>query len=440
MKMKARILTLITCAGFLFTSCYPELAHAQTYSLIPNAILQYSDNAGAPLSGGKLYTCVAGSTCPGTPQASYADSSGTPNANPVILDSGGRATVYLSTAACYKLVLQTSAGVTLKTQDNVCAALSSNISGAIVDTTSVQTLQNKIFDNTDTITVKDNLLTLQANTDTTKQLRLDATGITTGTTRTLTSPDANTTIVGTDATQTLTNKVISVTNTLTAKDSTFTVVDDGDNTKKIAFEASGITTATTRTLTAPDASGTLVLNSNTQTLTNKTLTTPSISSLSNGRSRICSVPIGSVAYASLGTDTTPVSGTTYWAEVWLPANMTITGVSTLNGSAAANSVNVAIYAGANGSALANSALAGTAESGTNAFQDVPFTGTYPAVGPARYYVGIQYNGTSARFRTVAASTFVDVLTTSATGTFGTFPALTVPTTFTAGVGPIACFY
>ena len=44
-------------------------------------------------------------------------------------------------------------------------------------------------------------------------------------------------------------------------DSTFRISDDGDATKKVAFEASGITTGTTRTLTVPDASGTLALTS-----------------------------------------------------------------------------------------------------------------------------------------------------------------------------------
>lgn len=45
-------------------------------------------------------------------------------------------------------------------------------------------------------------------------------------------------------------------------DNVFRVQDDGDATKQIAFQASGITTGTTRTLTVQDASGTIALTSN----------------------------------------------------------------------------------------------------------------------------------------------------------------------------------
>lgn len=51
------------------------------------------------------------------------------------------------------------------------------------------------------------------------------------------------------------------TGTQTFRDNKFEITDNSDTTKKIALELSGITTATTRTLTVPDKSGTLALTS-----------------------------------------------------------------------------------------------------------------------------------------------------------------------------------
>jgi len=160
-----------------------------------------------------------------------------------------------------------------------------------------------------------------------------------------------------------------------------------------------------------------------------------------GRSRYATIPVGSVAYGSVGTNTTLVAGTTYWAEVYIPANITLTGVAVLNGATVGTDKwIVGLYATAGGAVLANSALAGTSSSGANGFQAIAFTGTYAAVGPARYWMAFQSNGITDTARTIAVSTFVDVLTKSATGTFGTLPSLTAPTTFTADVGPIAYVY
>lgn len=77
-----------------------------------------------------------------------------------------------------------------------------------------ETLTNKTLTsptiNTPTITVNDNALSIRDQADTTKILQFEASGIATGTTRTLTAPNANTTIVGTDVAQTLTNKTIAL--------------------------------------------------------------------------------------------------------------------------------------------------------------------------------------------------------------------------------------
>lgn len=85
--------------------------------------------------------------------------------------------------------------------------------GDPVSTTDTQTLTNKTLTsptiNTPTIAVNDNALSIRDNSDTTKVAQFQLSGITTGTTRTYTLPDASTTVVGTDATQTLTNKTIT---------------------------------------------------------------------------------------------------------------------------------------------------------------------------------------------------------------------------------------
>ena len=62
----------------------------------------------------------------------------------------------------------------------------------------------------------------------------------------------------------------------TLDDDNFTLQDNGDTTKEAQFQCSGISTGTTRTFTFPDASTTLVGTGATQTLTNKTLTSPVI--------------------------------------------------------------------------------------------------------------------------------------------------------------------
>jgi hypothetical protein len=82
-----------------------------------DVIEQYLDNNGEELAGGLIYTYAAGTT---TPLATYTDATGgTPNANPVVLDSAGRASVWFTKGVSYKVVIKTAAGVTLKTEDGL---------------------------------------------------------------------------------------------------------------------------------------------------------------------------------------------------------------------------------------------------------------------------------------------------------------------------------
>lgn len=77
---------------------------------------QFLDANGNPLAGGKLYSYLASTT---TPQATYSNFSGSANTNPVILDSSGRADVWLDPTVAYKFVLKDSLDVVQWTEDNI---------------------------------------------------------------------------------------------------------------------------------------------------------------------------------------------------------------------------------------------------------------------------------------------------------------------------------
>jgi hypothetical protein len=88
-------------------------------SPVGGAAAQFFTNTGVPLTGGKLYSYVAGTN---TPQATYTTSAGTiAHSNPIILDSAGRVPtgeIWL-TAPPYKFVLNTSTDVLIATYDNI---------------------------------------------------------------------------------------------------------------------------------------------------------------------------------------------------------------------------------------------------------------------------------------------------------------------------------
>lgn len=100
-------------------------AFSQNGTIAPAPWFTGLDNNGRVINGGKLCTYAAGTS---TPKATYSDVGlMTPNANPVILDPAGRATVFLS-ATSYKFVLRQpgtttdcTTGTILRTADNISA-------------------------------------------------------------------------------------------------------------------------------------------------------------------------------------------------------------------------------------------------------------------------------------------------------------------------------
>ena len=95
------------------------------------------------------------------------------------------------------------------------------------------------------VVTNDSGFRVRNNSDNTKIVALDCSGITGSTTRTLTIPDQDGTIalVGGGSSE--------------FADDVFRVTDNGDSSKKLAFECSGITGSTTRTMTVPDSDGTI---------------------------------------------------------------------------------------------------------------------------------------------------------------------------------------
>lgn len=87
---------------------------------------------------------------------------------------------------------------------------------------------------------------------------------------------------------TVTSGTISNTVTVTLKDTLFTLQDDGDTSKQLQFQLSGITASTTRTLTAPDYTGTINVRErvfrSTLTTSNNTATTIQTVSTASGKS------------------------------------------------------------------------------------------------------------------------------------------------------------
>ena len=166
----------------------------------------------------------------------------------------------------------------------------------------------------------------------------------------------------------------------------------------------------------------------------------------------------------VGTNTTPTAGRLHYGTIFVPQTMLLTGASLLNGTVGGtDKINLALYRADGVGPLAKTLAGGTTASGIGRFQDIAFTSTYLATGPARYWILAQINGTTTRFRTInltpgsttaglgeflgvlgsfLPSVTFDVLpsnlTTGAAG--ASTPATALPTTLIDASVPISCLY
>lgn len=151
---------------------------------------------------------------------------------------------------------------------------------------------------------------------------------------------------------------------------------------------------------------------------------------------------GATLVVTGGTDETPIDGQRQWVQVNIPYNVTLTGIGYMVGTVGGSDSVVVELKDSAGATVARSIATNTEIAdivgATAVFNNLDFSSTYAAVAGI-YYIVVQMNGTTARFRTygVEGSKFV---TGTAAGTFKTDASITPGTSFTVDEGPISYVY
>jgi len=149
-----------------------------------------------------------------------------------------------------------------------------------------------------------------------------------------------------------------------------------------------------------------------------------------------------------GIDATPIITEIYYSEIFVPCNMSVTGISWFNGSVATNDSRHSALLDADGALVTGSATGADATSGTDVYQKQAFTGgAITVLGPATYYVATIFGGTTDRYNAHGtATTGLGFATNLVAGkitaqTYAAIPATnTLTLTYTTDLGPIASLY
>ena len=149
-----------------------------------------------------------------------------------------------------------------------------------------------------------------------------------------------------------------------------------------------------------------------------------------------------------GDDATPVNTEIYYSEIFVPCNMTVTGISHFNGSNVGTDARHSALLDIDGALVTGSATGADATSGADTYEKQAFTGgAITIVGPATYFVATIYAASTGRYNahgtaTTALGFSTNMIAGKITGqTYGAIPASNSLTyTYTTDLGPIASLY
>lgn len=142
-----------------------------------------------------------------------------------------------------------------------------------------------------------------------------------------------------------------------------------------------------------------------------------------------------------GTNLSIVVTELYVAEVFIPCNMTVTGVAAFWGDATNGNAKVMLFDSAGNRVAISASTDISAYTADSYGSRIAFASPYAAKGPATYYVGVMCDDNTNRLNTHILGNFgAGKITGLVYATESGYAAITPPTTFTTGLGPIATLY